>query len=1048
MKGNGGFHSLNDRGKWTLGQGERRSFESEKIASFSKGKEEDGRSWCSKSRREKLERSKAVTRLQLMKYSLASGIVACFWGDYWKYFKWKDPRISKFQLRYCRVEDQVIYVIRWQQVVKQEIYVQCGMGLDYPMLWPVQSACEIGWDQSWRFMSSQIEHVGSSNGHCTDRFYSHWMVDFVSGESNIQHHLVKSGGLLAGIGVSFEVLANQKGRESDIGFSPSIAHSTSIMSEEVADLIKHLSFTEEESEDISPPRVITEDDVIETAEKIGNRIGKTIATDTRLGEGRMGDYLRVKVEIDCTKSLHRCAKMGVLANGQSKKCLLKYERLPSFCHRCGIIGHVLTECPSFLEHLQQSLQFGEWLQVSLIKRPEENNNRRREWIIYAAGENNGRSMTSSANSSISDRVTRIPQGRSWIPGRDLLHSSNSNKKDDSDPSDPAGPDSSLPRTFPEVFIARERMLLEEQQADREPSVRAEVDSSSSGKRKNGEPSKGKRNVKRVNRQIVHISDSTLNSKVGTGVDEDPSELPEERAGDVVVSAEVEAQPHDNIMFVNNSIGELRRVKSILNQYEKASGQKVNFEKSSIYFSPNTLVVDRSSFLNVLGVIEAVDPGNYLGLPLAVGKGKRATFNFIKDNTEKRIQRWTKRLLSFGGRDVFIKSVVLLVVGQAECERLADGCLGQGKTWGESFVCLGKSDEGLLKEAIKDDFFWRVGVDSKARMLEDKWGDSRSICWKERYLDRPDQPVRVAEFMIYGSVMWDEPKVNRVLLREDASQVLNTLIIPIQNDMMLWSHHSSGIYSAKLGYNWLKIHNNPTLVVEGIWNTVAKANVLPKIRIFGWRIFHEALPAGLKLKQASLGEGIFPICNQELESVLHAVKNCKASKTVFLISRLPQEIVDWEGSSCLLWMSCVRSKLSSKGFDLFLALLWNIWNRRNNLVHNGDMQSDRDIILNSSNLIGEFKQTSIPFDGSKADLQHQRILKWGAMKINPPFTAESTEVDAFTQGIHFAQENGWNNVIIEGDAISIMYKLSNGNSSKTHDISTIGLLLNEARLSLA
>ncbi|XP_039023287.1 uncharacterized protein LOC120155890 [Hibiscus syriacus] len=76
--------------------------------------------------------------------------------------------------------------------------------------------------------------------------------------------------------------------------------------------------------------------------------------------------------------------------------------------------------------------------------------------------------------------------------------------------------------------------------------------------------------------------------------------------------------------------------------------------------------------------------------------------------------------------------------------------------------------------------------------------------------------------------------------------------------------------------------------------------------------------------------------------------------------------------------------------------------------------------------------------------HGMVLGGMAMKIDPPFMAESTEVVAFTHGIRLAIENGWNNVTMEGDAISVVYRLSNQTTNKTHDISTVGLLLNETR----
>ncbi|KAE8656259.1 hypothetical protein F3Y22_tig00117005pilonHSYRG00262 [Hibiscus syriacus] len=1401
---------------------------------------------------------------------------------------------------------------------------------------------------------------------------------------------------------------------------------------------------------------------IETAEKIGNRIGKTIATDTRPGDDRMGDFLRVRVEIDSSKSLRIYVKMGMFANGDPRKCLLKYERLPSFCHK-----------------------------VSPIKRPEESSSRRKEGIIYVEGENNGRSLTSSANSPISDRGTRTPRGRPWIPGRDLLLSSSSNQ-DDSNLSDPSGPDSSLPRTFPKVFVGRNRDLIEDQQANWELSVRAEVGSSSSGKRKIGKTSKGKRKVNRVNRKVVHISDSTLNSKVAppgamtifcwncrglgnpatvrelrrlisekdpmlvfvsetklrknkteairvatkmggcfeversdrcvglmmlwreefdvtlqsfsnihidvevtlmksfmwtkrvegenrsgvkmeefkqclryadlwdirprTGwftwasgtrartfvceridrfvakndwgflfpdarvdtvpmassdnsaivlslegvtvtrsarrdyfkfdvcwanedkcrdivhrvwenvedyfevkvgklgnslgdwqrlrrskakreekrlrgailridfgpfteescdlrrkvmadlkdvLDKDemfwlqrsrvawlkdrdrnssffhasanglrkknwiegleseggvwcdrledifgiassyfsslfsssaanpdeeilqaieqciepcdndmlcrefsveevttvfsqvnPSKAPgfdglpsqfflsfwnivgcdfvnlclsllngtmdfdyvnrtivvlipkvdspklmkhfrpislcsviykvvskaivnrlkplmhacvsENQCAFVpgrcisdnflvaheifhflkrsknglnkgaVIKLDMEKEydrvewdfllnvmtrlgfcnpfvnlirkclstvsfqvringvlsdafvpqrglrqrdllsPYlflfyaqglsalllkaqrrneikgiraslrgprvthlfyvdDSLLFVKNSGANVRRVKSILAQYEKASGQKVNYEKSSIFFSPNTPSGNRGSFLSELDVVEAPEPGNYLGLPLVVGKGKRAAFNFIKDITEKRIQGWTKRLMSFGGREVFIKSVVQALPAYAmTCYLLPEGVIEDIKSQARSYWWSGKQnsrgwamvawdkicqpkkfggmgfrdlrlfnvallgnqiwrfiqDEQSLafkvlkakyfpsssffeaklganfsyawaslmkaKEELNDGFFWRVGIDSEARMFEDNWGDASPFKWRERYMDNADQPVRVADFMIPECARWDEPKVLGVLRTEDVAQVLKTLIAPIRGDRMLWGHHCSGFYSAKSGYNWLNLRNSPTLVVVGIWNGVARARVLPKIRIFGLRICHEAIPVGAKLLQTNLGNGVCPLCNRELESILHAIKDCPKVKSVLVLSGLSPVIVDWSVNSPLSWLAFAHSKLINEGGvsrDDEVIRRQRVWLK--------PVQDEVKI-----NVDGAFcKDSRVAAIGVVARDSYGMVIGGLAKKIEPPFSVESSEDAAFTKAFGWLPRMG-------------------------------------------
>lgn len=55
------------------------------------------------------------------------------------------------------------------------------------------------------------------------------------------------------------------------------------------------------------------------------------------------------------------------------------------------------------------------------------------------------------------------------------------------------------------------------------------------------------------------------------------------------------------------------------------------------------------------VVNEID--NYLGLPLVVGKNKTNVFKYIIDRFTKRIKGWFKRLLSRGGKKIFIKAIL-------------------------------------------------------------------------------------------------------------------------------------------------------------------------------------------------------------------------------------------------------------------------------------------------------------------------------------------------------------------------------------------------------
>ncbi|GMI74475.1 hypothetical protein HRI_001116800 [Hibiscus trionum] len=114
---------------------------------------------------------------------------------------------------------------------------------------------------------------------------------------------------------------------------------------------------------------------------------------------------------------------------------------------------------------------------------------------------------------------------------------------------------------------------------------------------------------------------------------------------------------DSILFGDTSPTGILALKNLLYVYEKASGQKINFEKSLIYFSSNVPPSTRLQIGDFFGVRISTNPEKYLGLPTMVGKNKRGAFAHILDSTNKKVDNWSCRFLSMGGKEVFIKAVL-------------------------------------------------------------------------------------------------------------------------------------------------------------------------------------------------------------------------------------------------------------------------------------------------------------------------------------------------------------------------------------------------------
>ena len=86
------------------------------------------------------------------------------------------------------------------------------------------------------------------------------------------------------------------------------------------------------------------------------------------------------------------------------------------------------------------------------------------------------------------------------------------------------------------------------------------------------------------------------------------------------------------------------------------GQKLNKEKTFLFFSNNTLREVQEKIKQVFGAQIIQHHEKYLGFPPLVGKGKRKAFNRIKDQVGKKIVGWKGKLLSSVGREILIKAV--------------------------------------------------------------------------------------------------------------------------------------------------------------------------------------------------------------------------------------------------------------------------------------------------------------------------------------------------------------------------------------------------------
>ncbi|XP_035551510.1 uncharacterized protein LOC118349853 [Juglans regia] len=117
---------------------------------------------------------------------------------------------------------------------------------------------------------------------------------------------------------------------------------------------------------------------------------------------------------------------------------------------------------------------------------------------------------------------------------------------------------------------------------------------------------------------------------------------------------------DCVLFGRANCEEWENLMEVLKVYERASGQFLNKEKTSIFFSSNTKSVCKDLILRDGGSIVCGSYEKYLGLPSVVGRSKHNTFKSIKDRIWQKISCWKNRFLSTAGKEVLLKAVLQAV----------------------------------------------------------------------------------------------------------------------------------------------------------------------------------------------------------------------------------------------------------------------------------------------------------------------------------------------------------------------------------------------------
>ena len=113
---------------------------------------------------------------------------------------------------------------------------------------------------------------------------------------------------------------------------------------------------------------------------------------------------------------------------------------------------------------------------------------------------------------------------------------------------------------------------------------------------------------------------------------------------------------DSLFFCRADVPQCEELMRIIDVYGKASGQQLNKSRSSVMFGSRVVTSSKLDLKRSLGIMKEGGMGMYLGMPKKKCGSKTQVFAFVQERMNERINNWSGKLLSRGGKEVQIKSV--------------------------------------------------------------------------------------------------------------------------------------------------------------------------------------------------------------------------------------------------------------------------------------------------------------------------------------------------------------------------------------------------------
>ncbi|KAL2940934.1 hypothetical protein RDABS01_029284 [Bienertia sinuspersici] len=213
-------------------------------------------------------------------------------------------------------------------------------------------------------------------------------------------------------------------------------------------------------------------------------------------------------------------------------------------------------------------------------------------------------------------------------------------------------------------------------------------------------------------------------------------------------------------------------------------------------------------------------------------------------------------------------------------------------------------------------------------------------------------------------VWNGSLLNALFNQKEVNAIMS---IPLSlfggQDSWTWHYNADGNFSVRSAYfEELKAKGQPSTSSDSveyvpIWKHLWKVQTLPKVKNFGWRVLHGALPVRANLKRRGMEvDEKCPMCGEGAEDIAHMLCFCPDARFIWRISPIRLDIRCTSSLKLQEWVKAmVTNQKDERWWRLFWNIAWGIWKRRNVWVFENKKRRVEEVVDKAVSMAGEYER---------------------------------------------------------------------------------------------